>query len=266
MFTELNAILNHSPSKPPEGTFILLSDSQTEGTFLIHHFLSLFLKGGHKVCFISLSQSFSHYNAVGQKLGVNLHTAKETGQLVYVDGLKYSLELVNDSESESTNPLECIRDKTKNLKPLFDIISKSVCSEQGEVISPSLVLIDDVSILLSLGVSVKDVTDFLHYCVVLLCGNTKSVGCLVTLVHSDKDVEDEENDLLLKQLSYHSNLHLHVEGLSSGYCKDVHGQLTIEWTDPWQITTAKPHHKLYQYKILDKNVKFFAPGTSAAVL
>ena len=49
----------------------------------------------------------------------------------------------------------------------------------------------------------------------------------MSLVHTDHDVEDEEALLLWKQLCYWAHLELHVEGLSSGYCKDVHGQVHI---------------------------------------
>lgn len=32
------------------------------------------------------------------------------------------------------------------------------------------------------------------------------------------------------------------------------------------MTTGRPSKKIVQYKIMDKNVSFFAPGNSAAVL
>ena len=38
-------------------------------------------------------------------------------------------------------------------------------------------------------------------------------------------MEDEESLLLWKQLCHYSHMELHVKGLSSGYCKDVHGQV-----------------------------------------
>ena len=38
-------------------------------------------------------------------------------------------------------------------------------------------------------------------------------------------MEDEESLLLWKQLCHYSHMELHVRGLSSGYCKDVHGQV-----------------------------------------
>ncbi|XP_002737485.1 elongator complex protein 6-like [Saccoglossus kowalevskii] len=264
MFTELNALLDCIPSRPPKGQFILLSDNLTDGTFILHHYISLFLKGGHKVCLVSLSQSFSHYNAVGQKLGVNLSLAKEKNQLVFIDGLQCSLQLFASSDdSMQNNPLVCIRDSKTTLQPLYEMVRNAVCNSDGKVETPVLLLIDDLSILLSLGISLISVYDFMHYCVVMLCGSIQSVGCLVTLIHSDKD---EENSLLLRHLLYSSHLHLHMNGLSSGFCKDVHGELSIHWNDPWQILPSRQRRKIYQYKIQDKHVSFFAPGTSAAVL
>ena len=54
----------------------------------------------------------------------------------------------------------------------------------------------------------------------------QSDGCLVTLVHSDNDADDEESQLLWKQLCYLANMEFQVKGLTSGYCKDVHGQVS----------------------------------------
>ena len=63
---------------------------------------------------------------------------------------------------------------------------------------------------------------------ILFCFSSKLDGCLVTLVHNDSDVDDEESLLLWKQLCYVAHMELHVRGLSSGYCKDVHGQVRIK--------------------------------------
>lgn len=51
-------------------------------------------------------------------------------------------------------------------------------------------------------------------------------GNIVVLVHSNEDSEDEENELVVNSLCHHSDLILWVEGLATGFCKDVHGQVT----------------------------------------
>uniref|UniRef100_A0A6I8PBL4 Uncharacterized protein n=1 Tax=Ornithorhynchus anatinus TaxID=9258 RepID=A0A6I8PBL4_ORNAN len=68
MFPELNNLLDAAPGKPEEGKLTLLCDVKTDGSFLVHHFLSFYLRAGCKVCFVALLQSFSHYNIVAQKL------------------------------------------------------------------------------------------------------------------------------------------------------------------------------------------------------
>ena len=52
-------------------------------------------------------------------------------------------------------------------------------------------------------------------------------GCLVAIVHNDSDVEDEESLLLWRQLCYEAHVELQVRDLKSGYCKDVHGQVSL---------------------------------------
>ncbi|XP_027765199.1 elongator complex protein 6-like, partial [Empidonax traillii] len=68
MFAELNELLGASPQRPEPGKFTLLRDTRTDGSFLVHHFLSFYLRAGCKVCFVALLQSFSHYSIVAQKL------------------------------------------------------------------------------------------------------------------------------------------------------------------------------------------------------
>lgn len=48
----------------------------------------------------------------------------------------------------------------------------------------------------------------------------------MVLVHSNEDSEDDENELVVNSLCHHSDLILWVEGLVTGFCKDVHGQVT----------------------------------------
>ncbi|XP_019618100.1 PREDICTED: elongator complex protein 6-like [Branchiostoma belcheri] len=268
MFTELNTFLGFDHLKPPKGQFVLISDSLTDDSFLIHHFLSLYIKGGWKVCLLALAQSFGHYNAVGQKLGVHLSQAREKGQLRFIDGLKCSLQAYTctTQEEQAQNPLRCLCDKKATLRPLYDQVKTLVCSEEGVLEGPTLLLVDDLSVLVSLGMSVKDVADFMHYCRVLMCPTLQSQGAIVSLVHKDADVEDEENSTLFRHMAYHSTVHLAVEGLSSGYSRDVHGQVTVTFRNVQDPSQPQTRMKTLQYKVEERNVSFFAPGTSRAVL
>uniref|UniRef100_A0A8C5K989 Elongator complex protein 6 n=2 Tax=Jaculus jaculus TaxID=51337 RepID=A0A8C5K989_JACJA len=108
MFPELNNLLNTSPDRAEQGKLTLLCDTNTDGSFLVHHFLSFYLKANCKVCFVALVQSFSHYNIVGQKLGVSLTAARERGQLVFLEGLKSALDIFFQDQ-EASHPLQFLR-------------------------------------------------------------------------------------------------------------------------------------------------------------
>jgi hypothetical protein len=63
------------------------------------------------------------------------------------------------------------REPRFSLKPLYEKILEEVSKFQND--QPFLLLIDDVSVFLSLGVSVTDVQDFVHYCLVTACAHEK---------------------------------------------------------------------------------------------
>ncbi|KAH0627697.1 hypothetical protein JD844_003812 [Phrynosoma platyrhinos] len=133
-----------------------------------------------------------------------------------------------------------------NLKGLYEYVQKALSpgaeDGAGDSWKPPVLIVDNLGVLLSLG------------------------GNLVVMVHSSDDSEDEENELLAKSLRHQSNRILWAQGLATGYCKDVHGELTIIQRSSWETKAERDLSCVYQYKIQDKNVLFFARGMSAAVL
>ncbi|XP_021503580.1 elongator complex protein 6 isoform X1 [Meriones unguiculatus] len=267
MFPELNNLLSTAPDRTEQGKLTLLCDAKTDGSFLVHHFLSFYLKANCKVCFVALVQSFSHYNIVGQKLGVSLTAARERGQLVFLEGLKSSVDILFHAQDKEPHPLQFLRDaSTGNLQSLYKFVQDTLMPvDSGD--TPwkyPVLLVDNLSVLLSLGMRAVAVLDFMQYCRATVCCKLK--GNVVALVHDNSDADDEENDTLLNGLSHQSHLILRAEGLATGFCKDVHGQLSILWRKLSQTTAQRDRSLTYQYKIQDKNVSFFAKGMSPAVL
>ncbi|XP_023132498.1 elongator complex protein 6 isoform X1 [Amphiprion ocellaris] len=274
MFTELNSILNSTPDSFTKGEFIFVSDRQSDASFLIHHFLSFYLRARCKVCFLGLVQSFSHYCAISQRLGVSLAQAKEKGQLIFLEGLKESLSILIPQEGHTENQaMDFLRDPTVGLRSLYKFVQSSLNSsssgEDGtEEWGPSVLLVDDISVLLSLGVSARAVLDFSHYCKATVCSQLQ--GNMVMLVRCDgedegDDGDDEGSELLLRGLTHQCSLTLHVQGLPTGYCRDIHGQVEVCWRRR-QGDGQHTQKKLFQYKVHDKGASFFARGTSSAVL
>ncbi|XP_030827357.1 elongator complex protein 6 [Camarhynchus parvulus] len=266
MFAELNELLGASPERPDAGKFTLLRDTRTDGSFLVHHFLSFYLRAGCKVCFVALLQSFSHYSIVAQKLGVSLAAAKERGQLVFLEGLKSCLDLLFGEEEQpgQPSPLQFLSGSSCDLRALFEFVRVSLSATAGDSWKGPVLLVDDLSVLLSLGAAPVAVLDFIHYCRVCVCCQLK--GNIVVLVHSNEDSEDEENELVVNSLCHHSDLILWAQGLATGFCKDVHGQIKIIKRLSLRQAAEQDLVQIYQYKIQDRNVTFFAPGLSAAVL
>ncbi|KAG9283823.1 elongator complex protein 6 [Astyanax mexicanus] len=268
MFPELNSILSSSPENFTEGEFILLSDRQADASFLIHHYLTFYLRARCRVCFLGLVQSFSHYSVVSQRLGVNLTQAKEKGQLVFLEALKASPGvLLGDESSDKTAALDYLRSPCPELRGLYEFVWNSLSRAGGEDAAeswgPPVLIIDDLSVLLSLGVSAGAILDFTHYCQATICSQLQ--GSMIALVRCDDeeyDEDEESSNYLLKALSHQCSLSLRVEGLSTGYCRDIHGQVEI-W---WRGRGMKNQRKIFQYKVHDKGASFFAPGTSRAVL
>lgn len=277
MFTELNSILNTSPDSFTQGEFILVSDRRSDASFLIHHFLSLYLRARCKVCFLALVQSFNHYSAVSQRLGVSLAQAKEKGQLVFLEGLKESLSALIPRESNTgSQAMDFLSDASVGLKSLYEFVRSSLSSAGGggeradgaEEWGPPVLLVDDLSVLLSLGVSVGAALDFSHYCRAAVCSQLQ--GNVVMLARCDgedeeDDGDDEGSERLLKGLTHQCSLTLHVQGLPTGFCRDIHGQVEVCWRRR-QGDGQYTQKKLFQYKVHDKGASFFAPGTSSAVL
>ncbi|XP_069051084.1 elongator complex protein 6 isoform X1 [Lepisosteus oculatus] len=269
MFPELNSILNTSPDHFPRGEFTLVSDRQADASFLIHHFLSFYLRAGCKVCFLGLVQSFSHYSAVSQRLGVNLAQAKEKGQLVFLEGLKETLSiLLRENRGSDTDTLSFLRSPCTDLRGLFGFVRGCVRGEQGPW-GPPVLIVDDLSVMLSLGVSADALLDFSHYCQATVCSELQGNVVMLTRGEDEEGEDDEDLGRLLTGLAHSCHLALRVRGLATGYCKDIHGEVELCWRGgrtSVNFSGLTDHRRVYQYKIQDKGVSFFARGTSSAVL
>lgn len=262
MFAELNSLLSISPENISQGDFCVISERHCDASFLIHHFLSFYLRARCKVCFLGLAQSFSHYSAISQRLGVSLVQAKEKGQLVFLEALHQSLShLIPQRGNVACDALNFLSEPSRSLQPLFEFVGDGCGGSEDW--GPPVLLVDDVGVLLSLGVSAGAVLDFSHYCRATVCSQLQ--GNVVMLVHCEEDeADDEGSELLLRGLTHQSSLTLHVQGLPTGYCRDIHGQMEVCWRS--SSDGKNMLKKLFQYKVHDKGALFFARGTSSAVL
>lgn len=159
------------------------------------------------------------------------------------------------------------RDPAAGLKSLYEVVRSRLSSaadggeggDSGEEWGPPVLLVDDVSVLLSLGVSAGAVLDFSHYCRATVCTRLKvrrvvplrfcSVGSgkivdkvpltlehpqgnVVMLTRCDGEEQEDEGDdegaeNLLRGLTHQCTIALHARGLPTGFCRDIHGQVCV---------------------------------------
>ncbi|XP_065665061.1 elongator complex protein 6-like [Hydra vulgaris] len=239
MYSNLNYYLGLSESLQCE--FITIADSNIDGNFLIHHFISSVLKNGGKVCLFGFAQTLTHYSNACQKLGVNLQTYADEGSFAFVDILKS----ICDSFLENDTLFYDNSSPGYSLKGLWEVIQKKISNR-------SLLILDDITSLVNIGVSAQVVADFLHYCKV---ATHKQCVSFVILGHCNED--DTVCSRVQAFMKTYSTLAIHVSSLKTGYSSDVSGEILIY---------KKKKTNRMHFKLADKDVKLFPVGTCPAVL
>jgi hypothetical protein len=90
MFADLNNFMEIDTNRLPNGKRLLVVEkAPSNGTFVICHLLSLYLRGGYNVCLVGLAQTFNHYNCISNKLSLNLQQFRESGHFQFVEALKF---------------------------------------------------------------------------------------------------------------------------------------------------------------------------------
>ena len=241
MFPDVNNILDISPSCPPSGKCIVINERGTDGSFFLHHLISLYTHGNLNTCLVGVAQSYNHYKSVADKLGSSLNKRKETEAFAFIDARKQierrvmsdsatsNVSRVGDAEIVSTPaPLAGETLDGTYLRSLYlDIKSTLQRLTRLHDASAVLLLVDDLTILLHLGIPVVDIIHFVQYLRLLVCPTRNSNGCLTVLVHQDMSVDDYDVDVLVRQVCHGADVILRVSGLESGFCRDVHGKVRI---------------------------------------
>ncbi|XP_076335366.1 elongator complex protein 6 [Tachypleus tridentatus] len=260
MFRDLNIFLQFEKNLPKRKFISVTNDNHSDSSFVLHNMIALFLKNSCPVILVNIAQSFNHYHNVALKLGINLKKVVEEGKLLCVDGLKLLNNLIEsyfEEENCSNNPFSFImncRDHSlmelyMSIKEKVEILNKSATEDLNV-----LILIDDLSVLQSLGATNIEVIDFINYCNSLIL--RKTGGCLV--VGGSTEVDD--SDILLNYLSHSSDKCIQINGLLTGQSREVDGEITVT------ETSDKLSKKIMQFKVEEKDVKLFARGTCSAVL
>ena len=259
MFEELNRLLKSTSSHCIDGTVkeesVLLTDVDgADCSFLLHHFISDYENRQKQVILVTLAQSYRHYLANSSKI-----SSKEL-----IDGSP----LLHYVDMLSKGTTEYLFKKNDHIlaQDLYTDISNCASKLPKGSLEGGVIIIDDLTNLLCVGCPQTEVANFVRY----LSALCKQFKCsLVTVIHREiSDNTDTDDEFTLFDCCrLYFNYEITVQGLESGYSKDVHGHLLLTNKQVSSLgRTIYIHAPLQHYKVTDKKLYLFAPGTSSAVL
>ncbi|XP_014213459.1 uncharacterized protein LOC106643019 [Copidosoma floridanum] len=222
-------------------------------------------------CFVLFHNTFGHFHNVGMKFGYNLRKCHGSSVKV-VEPLKIISKNIGRENNDASNtldfskPLEFdIKSRTDELvKKLVKVIKENCVLIKKEMPSQKVFLIlDDLSHLFDLGLNIQDVWLFIRYLRSFVNVEPRLTLCIAS--HTNKvDQEAYPPNLVATGLEYFSDLVIHVQPLETGYSKSVSGKMIISWKSQEERLKFKwPEEIMYLYKLYDRQVKLFAPGSSS---
>lgn len=233
------------------GQFFLIKEmSGSEAHFIHSCLIARQIKDQGSVCLVTLHNSFHHYHCVGQKMGYNLDKLKEAETVKSVD----CLSLVSDTLISSKNA-DCTAYNKIKIDDLFDIVNKAVKSLLSK--HPSVFLIvDDITGLLEMGYTIIEVNTFVQLCKSLILSNDKCSIAVGVHVISESD----SSFILSGLVSHMADVICEVSGFKTGRSRDVSGTFGV--SRPWSsISNNLVKLNSYHYKLFDRGIKVFAPGS-----
>lgn len=249
---------------------IILIEEQhgTNANFLVNAILSHALKQTKAVCLVLCHNTFSHYHNVGMRLGYNLLTLKEKGQVTVAEPMKIVAANIADMYKDSVNQEELIIPdfaSTENIDiahRLFTCVRKKY--DEAAKFNESVVFIfDDINHLLDFGLSVQDVMYFVRYLRSFAALHPLSELCILTHTYQD-DSQTSNTDVVAKILKYMAHLCVTTQPFKTGYSSDASGKLIIHWRiDSIRSKYHWAEKTTHLFKLLDWQVKIGAPGAAS---
>jgi hypothetical protein len=245
---DLMSLLSLDPrlSKSPFGSnhrFILIEkDFTNSGDFVFNNLLQHFGKRepNTQVLLVTLSHSWRNYSVSAAKCGFNLMKKQNsTGNIDVLSIMDKYLEDMSNSSSD-INYCDYIVERTTEFLDNLENESTSGTSLTRPAKSAS-VMIDDLSILLTIGCSPRDITRMILNIDQLLRSRSDSLppGRLHHLIvqtmfvnlrkNEDHSSDYEELNFILRNLENICDLHLTLKPLETGHSTRVDG--TIKFVD-----------------------------------
>ena len=195
--------------------------------FVFDYLLQHYARKAVNVLAVLLADQWSHYRSLAAKCATNLT------QLVDKEVIRVIDVFADISDFE------------------FDNFSDQLCRTVSSLSANSVVLIDDISLLLSLNVPPNRIYRLIHKLQVL---SRQNQLILAIGGHYPTEDDDEEANRLVTSIAHKCDILCQIDSTSSGYSPLVSGCLRIDRRHDNQT-------KQFNYKISDRSVRLLTFGS-----
>lgn len=217
----------------------------SNASFMISSLMWSASRANTSLCLVALHYPRTHYELVAKNLGFNLKAMIENNTAVVLE--PYSMYIENTT---GFNHIDMSNEE--NMKRLFLDLKKTLLSMPGK----KYLIIDDLSDLMCLGSHVSLVTSFIQYC----RNMQDSDNDLALIFSSHCSDENEDQNVLVNFMAHIADFRVTIAPLKTGFSANVTGNMdVVDNLDGASSTVAT--HRLLHFKLSDRQVKVFAPGT-----
>lgn len=265
------------------GRMVLIEEQHgCDANFLTNALISNALKKDYGICFVLFHNTFSHYHNVGMRSGYNLMALKEKGKVTLVEPMKELMHNINGICTD-TGTMDAgnriffdlnvkVSDSSKDNRSdgmiVVDNMFKLLRDSYNEAANRNktiLIIIEDISHLSDLGLSLRDSMCYVRYIRSLMESHPMTQLCITVHTYQN-DVQSCIPDFICNNLKYMADLVLIAEPLTTGHSSDASGKVTVCWNvDSVRSEYHWTEKMTYLYKLLDWHVKIFAPGATTFV-
>ena len=250
------------------GNLIFIEEEhKSDANFVLHAITSHCINKNHVACFVLFHNTFGHFHNVGMKLGYNLKKACDSHVKV-IEPLRILSKNVQKQNNELGN--ESLEFNVKSggsdlAKQIVQVIRDECATIQKLNSQKVYIIVDDLSHLFDLGLNIQDIWLFIRH--LRSMGNDEPHLTLCIASHVYKAAPDLcEPNIIALGLRHFAELVINVQPLETGFSRNVSGKMIICWKAHQERQKFKwPEEMVYLFKLSDRHVKLFAPGSSHVI-
>lgn len=244
-----NSVLAALNVKDTDRIVLVKENELADSNFVLTHLMKQILANScNKLCLVTLNNTLKHYVTVGKRLGYDLQKKIDQKQVRLVEPIK------SIAEDLGTNYMRFINSNRENITKYFlkNIDNElSILEDEDDKNQNLYLIIDDLSYLLDMNVSMDFILSFTNGCLnIEKC--TSIINC---------HIANKFDEILSNSLEYVADVVVEVSQLKTGRSVDVTGVFTVR-----RNNDEHNEGNVYHYKTYDRGIKTFKPGETLKFL